>query len=281
MSTGTVKVRYTNGEGNNIFQYMYARLLAHVHGLNLSASAVPSLGNVSEHHKFNKDLPIVKIGYRESDFQQYIFENYSNVNFYVHSYPEDYKVYEPYLDVIKTWVPTVDTSHPDDLVFHLRLGDRLLRLSDYSPSMKTSVEEYVDTIKSFDYDNLYIVTDMKKWGYITQNEVSCMRFHVGVASHEMVSPNIAANYYNTLVDGLSKLNPIVRVGYTVADDFNFMRTFGKVLFKHGTLAWWASVLSNAEKVGVYGAWRPIKGDRNKNLGQTNYKGWFQWGSVNE
>ena len=39
---------------------------------------------------------------------------------------------------------------------------------------------------------------------------------------------------------------------------------------------WAAVLSDAKKVGVYGPWRPWKGQKNKNLSNIPLEGWFKW-----
>ena len=62
----------------------------------------------------------------------------------------------------------------------------------------------------------------------------------------------------------------------MAEDFTFIRGFKNILFQHGTLSWWAAILSEADKVGVYGPWRPWKGDSNKNLSNVNIEGWFKW-----
>ena len=60
--------------------------------------------------------------------------------------------------------------------------------------------------------------------------------------------------------------------------FNFIRSFDKILFKNSTFSWWASVLSDASRVGVFGPWKPDKGKKNKNLGQADFPGWFSWGN---
>ena len=45
---------------------------------------------------------------------------------------------------------------------------------------------------------------------------------------------------------------------------------------YGTMSWWASFVSQASKVGVYGPWREWKGNSNKNLSNVNLEGWFKW-----
>ena len=116
---------------------------------------------------------------------------------------------------------------------------------------------------------------MPEWQKITVDELEKMQFHVSVPKEKSVTPQQSVDYFNSLVDGLAQFKPI-HCKNSVVGDFNFIRSFKKILFQHGTLAWWAAVLSDAEKVGVYGPWRPWKGASNKNLSDINLQGWFKW-----
>jgi len=278
MLKGSVHVEYTVGDGNRIFQYIFARLLSHIHGLELSSDSLKVLGVEKSAKKFNPQLPITHIDFDERDFNQYLDKDRSPSNYLVYTHPEDYTIYKDYLDLIRGWFQDVPITHKDDLVMHLRLGDRLIYRNEYCKDALTSLEEYIEAIKLFDYKRLYIVTDMPKWSQVKPEDLIKMKFHVSVPSSMRADLKIASNYFNSLVNGFSVLNPIVRVGNSVKDDFNFMRSFGQILFKHGTLAWWAAALSHASRVGVYGPWRPNKGGNNKNLGQTDFAGWFRWGN---
>ena len=102
-----------------------------------------------------------------------------------------------------------------------------------------------------------------------------MRFHRQVPESESVSINKSVDYFNSFVDGLSAYNPQVS-HRSVGEDFQFIRTFDNILFQHGTLGWWAAVLSEASSVGVYGPWRPWKGTSNKNLSDIPIDTWFKW-----
>lgn len=87
------------------------------------------------------------------------------------------------------------------------------------------------------------------------------------------------------VDGMQQLNPVLHLSNApltpgspamrddFIDDFNFIRSFDKILVHNSTFSWWAALLSDASKVGVWQPW--VRG--NKNLGLTDYAGWFQWG----
>jgi hypothetical protein len=116
---------------------------------------------------------------------------------------------------------------------------------------------------------------MPNWEKITADELQNMNFHVNVPSNKRVSIEQSVDYFNSIVEGLSQYSPIHSKN-SVADDFSLIRSFDNILFQHGTLAWWASVLSEAKKVGVYGPWRPWKGASNKNLSNINIEGWFKW-----
>ena len=103
-----------------------------------------------------------------------------------------------------------------------------------------------------------------------------MTFHNPVGPNESIlDKQESADYINSCIDEFSKYDPIFKHG-KIHEDFDYVRSFNNILFQHGTFGWWAAMLSEAKKVGVYGPWRPWKGPRNKNLSQVPLKTWFQW-----
>ena len=116
---------------------------------------------------------------------------------------------------------------------------------------------------------------MPAWKNITVEELESMKFHVEVPANKRVEANKSIDYFNSIVDGLAVYEPQLQKR-TVIEDFNFIRGFDNILFQHGTLCWWAAMLSDAKKVGVYGPWRPWKGASNKNLSDVDRKGWVKW-----
>jgi hypothetical protein len=271
----TVNVKYTNGAGNNIFQYVFARLLAEAKDCNLSTQSLPILGIEKSIFPYNDKHVVRTIG-RSANNHIDVLSEKGKWNYSLQTYPEDYLIYKPHLKKIRSWFNVIEKREDKDLVFHLRLGDRLLNRDNHDESMKVLPESYSKTINSFSFDNLHVVTDMPKWGYITEEDLSKMKFHIGVPLSKRVAAKESVDYFNSIVEELSMYSPKVRVGNSVKSDFDFMRSFNQIMFQHGTLSWWAATLSNAEKVGVFGPWRPIKGKKNKNLGQTDFPGWFQW-----
>ena len=83
---------------------------------------------------------------------------------------------------------------------------------------------------------------------------------------------------NNLVYTFSEFNPIIIHNNNMMTDFKFIMSFDKIIFKNSTFSWWAAVLSDASRVGVFGPWKPNKKERNKNLGRADFPGWFSWGS---
>jgi len=273
-----IYVQLTNGFGNNLFQYNAARLLATFH--DQEVIALPPSSNyygIEEFKKIGLELKTAELPdcekVNETNFTHYFNTQYKNSNLFVTGYFENYKLFKNNIELIKSWYPETRKHNTDDLVLHLRAGDRLFYANEYDS--KPRAQNYINAIKQFDFNKLYIVTDMPAWKTITVEELQDMKFHINVPEDKRVTAQQSVDYYNSLVDGLSQFEPIHSKN-SVAEDFSFIRGFNNILFQHGTLAWWAAALSDADKVGVYGPWRPWKGKSNKNLSDIDLEGWFKW-----
>ncbi len=273
-----IYVQLTNGFGNNLFQYNAARLLATF--LEQDVTAVAPFENyygIEEFKKIginvNTPIKVECEQVNEFNFTHYFNNKYKNSDLVVSGYFENYKFFKNNIDLIRTWYPELRKHNTTDLVLHLRAGDRLFYANEYGS--KPQADSYIKAINQFKFEKLYIVTDMPEWQCITTEELENMKFHVNVPQESRISPQQSVDYFNSLVEGLAQFAPIHSKN-SVAEDFSFIRGFNNILFQHGTLAWWAAVLSDAEKVGVYGPWRPWKGASNKNLSDINLEGWFKW-----
>jgi len=274
-----VIINLTNGFGNNLFQYTAARLLAEHHEQELLV--IPP----SEDYYAIKDLTDLGVDFSKKSFDGQMAhvsdhnyracfeEKYKNVNFNLRGYFEDYILYRNDIQKIKSWFPEVQKRTDDALVIHFRAGDRLFYKNEFDT--KPTIQSYINALDRFNFSKLYIVTDMPAWEKLSENELNMMKFHYDVPSGDRVPISLSVEYFNSFVDGFAKYEPLVVKG-TICEDFNFIRTFDNILFQHGTLGWWAAILSEASKVGVYGPWRPWKGRSNKNLSNINIEGWFQW-----
>jgi len=275
-----VLVQLTNGFGNNMFQYNAARLLAEY--LEQEIYAIPPFGDYYAISCLNnlgiKFLPPTVsvnncIEISERNYRTAFDNKYRDHNFVVRGYFEDYSFFIDDLKKIRSWYPEIKKRSDSDLVIHFRAGDRLLYKNEFY--QKPSVESYINAIESFNFDSIHIVTDMPKWDYISEEDIEKMRFHVDVPAENRVSSAESSDYFNSFISAFEKYKPVSEKR-SIYEDFQFIRSFDNILFQHGTLGWWAAMLSEASRVGVYGPWRPWKGASNKNLSATPLDNWFKW-----
>tara|TARA_Y100000592_G_scaffold20351_1_gene31203 strand:- start:284 stop:1111 length:828 start_codon:yes stop_codon:yes gene_type:complete len=273
-----IYVQLTNGFGNNLFQYIAGRLLATFHGQEVIVMPpTQDYYGINEFKKIGINIQNAEVPKCENvndiNYTHYFNPKYKNNDFLVSGYFENYKYFKNNIDLIKTWFPEITSKNKNDLILHFRAGDRLFYANEYDT--KPQAENFIKAIQQFDFEKLYIVTDMPTWEPITIQQLEQMKFHVDVAEDKKISAQQSIDYFNSIVDGLSQFKPI-HSRNSVAEDFSFIRCFDNILFQHGTLCWWAAALSDAKKVGVYGPWRPWKGASNKNLSDVNLEGWFKW-----
>jgi len=278
-----VVARLTNGFGNNLFQYIAGRQLAEYHHSKLIAIppspeyyAIPDLSAVGvDLWDFKEQLkapPTGVIQINEKNYKEAFSPEYTGYNFELRGYFEEYSFYKDNIEAIKSWFPAVEKRPDNDLIIHLRAGDRLFYKKNFH--LRPTIKNYLNAISQFDFGKMHIVTDMKKWAHITKEELENTSFHVDVPRYHWPDLQQSADYFNGFIDGLAKFDPIINRG-KISEDFNYIRTFDNILFEHGTLSWWASITSNANCIGVYGPWRS-KDHPSKNLSQVDREGWFQW-----
>jgi hypothetical protein len=288
VSKGTIKIKFSNGFGNNLFQYCFGRLLAEYHNLNYSHPAIPELGIKEEKYKFNKNFKTIKFKAKnnldakkyDKDHLKWFSKEYGNCNFDFHTfmfYFEDHKIYKSYLERIKLFFPKVKKRNNKDLVLHFRLENRVVQETHYKNIVRPEIYREIIS-NNFDFDKLYIVTDSDRWGYVNERYIKKLHKKYSRNLTAFVSIKKSIAYMNRLVDVFKDLDPVIVHNDNMIEDFNFIRSFDKIMFKNSTFAWWAAVLSGASMVGVFGPWKPNKKNRNKNLGKANFPGWFSWGS---
>ena len=279
-------VRLTNGFGNNLFQYIAGRLLAEHHKKELVL--IPPF---KDYYGLNE---IIKLGLKfdaienqidlsscelitEKNYLLAYKNNCNNTNLVLKGYFEDYTYYYDHLKKIRTWFPFSAKRENNDLVLHLRTGDRLLYKAHYKSNGEPIIDgtRIVKAINQIEFDKLFIVSDLPKFEKVDMNEFKQYQFHVNVSHKDSIDYNWALQYHNSLIDIFSKYDPIFKKR-EISADFSFIRSFNNILFQHSTFAWWAAVLSDAKSVGVYGPWRPYKNYNNKNLSKVPLKGWYQW-----
>ena len=98
------------------------------------------------------------------------------------------------IDLIKEWYPLEHKRSTDDLVIHFRAGDRLFLKNEFD--YKPSVKSYINAIKKFDFENLYIVTDMPNWEYITAEKLNNIHFSHVKKHGPLTKPTAITPVYN-------------------------------------------------------------------------------------
>jgi len=280
-----IYVKLTNGFGNNLFQYIAGRLLADHHKKELVL--IPPFKDyygLNEIIKLGLKFDTIENKINLSDYELITERNYllayknncNKTNLVLEGYFEDYTYYYDHLKKIRTWFPFLTERANNDLVVHIRMGDRLFFQETYDSNGVPVVKpkNYLNAIKQFEFERLFIITDMPFWKKVSVDELIKVKYHITLDYKQSIDPRISVSYFNSLVDTLQIYNPIVRQ-QSVSDDFSFMRSFNNILFQHSTTAWWAAVLSDANNIGVYAPWRSNK-NNNKNLSNIPLKEWFQW-----
>ena len=80
-------------------------------------------------------------------------------------------------------------------------------------------------------------------------------------------------YYNADIFSTSTIKTLDDRANNIVEtlnDFNFIRSFEKILFSNSTFAWWASVLSEAKEIYFNNEWQPNHYNGMIKLGETNY-----------
>jgi len=292
---GTVRANLTIGFGNNLFQYCMARLLAERHGLFLEHRAIPEMG-ISQSVNPNP-VPLSSLVISDENYKKVLFSDLPDCNIVVNGYFEDFKVFKTFLSEIRRWFPSISITNKKDVILHLRLQNRLVQVSHNKNHI--TADSFKEALQSFEYDRLHIVTDAEKWSPYTLEDIERIRHEISIgpnppSNSPWVEPEQSLEYINHLVEGFSDLEPVVHCNGKETidgsgglrddfmDDFNLIRSFNQVIIFNSTFSWWAATLSGAEKVAIFSPWKIAKAPKDRrNLGETNYPGWFSWGSADD
>lgn len=276
--------RFYAGEGNQLFVYLFGVIVSNKFNIPYIHPGIPSL-NISPNTQLNikNNLKYIKI----TNYLEFLEKKTIDKNFnYVLDYGfnptiEDYKIFLPYIDFLRNFFPKQEVIHKEDLVYHLRAGDVLLcNGNNYKYFNGEKLKLVIDNIK---YKNLYVVTNLKK------HELWTMKDLLDYKEKLLKHGDCGANYTNnTLIntsqmnESLTNLNGVIKVlndrnaiwkSDTILNDFNFIRSFDKIMIGVSTYSWWAAILSNAKEVYAPKNWKYLKGDRNKNLPFVELDNW--------
>ena len=146
----TLHLRYdkTGGAGNKLFQYVHARLLCDINGYDFSHTEIEGLIPAND----KRDLGRVKDLYEPQRVLQ------------------DYNLFSDHLNEIKSWecFDEIEDVNEDDLVIHLRAGNRLL---NKNALYSATADVWEDALSKIKFNKLHVVTNLKKHDRWTASDI--------------------------------------------------------------------------------------------------------------
>lgn len=222
VSVPVVSVNYFGRYGNNLFQYVAARLFAERNGYNMITCPPEGFLSIKEPCECGIDPRLLET-YNEvvvndvSNLPGY----YQNTNLKFHGYFQDSKQYNPYRAQIKEMFDLKPIQkNTEDIVVHLRLTDYFWSRNKWVISPLW----YIQLIKKEKYRNCYIVVEP----HVTNKEY--------------------LKYFNN-IKGVK-----IVTGNSAAEDFEFIRSFDRIICSNSTFCWWAAFLSDASKIYTFKPW---------------------------
>lgn len=213
--------------GNNMFQYAMARMIALKYGMKMC-----TMWNHNNFIEANECYEGTIVQGEPVMVEDVVFGNtpvnpmtydFTGKRVHLHGYFQHADFYDEYRDTIKGfWQLKKVEKNTDDLVVHLRL-------TDYWWSRNQTVispEWYFGIIRKEKFRKLYIV----------------------------VEPHVTNKKY---LSHFSQWKPEI-VSQSPKDDFNFLRSFDRIVCSNSTFAWWAAFLSDASKIFLFGKWMGLK-----------------------
>ena len=213
----SVTINYRMNHGNNIFQYICARLFADRHGLRLESNfARPSLLGMRPQEngrRFDREPFVFTDEHDVLDRTwppgRYIFDGYFQRSHWYHSARKEIEAFA---------VPgLVPKRPPRDIVINLRLGHDYKELN-----WRVHPKWYLQILKTEGFDRLHIVTDYRDPDYL---------------SH------------------FASFDPII-VSSGPRGDWKYLRSFDRIVCANSSFSWWAAYFSDASKIYTFKRWIP-------------------------
>ena len=240
-----VEIKWTGGRtGNDLFQYIFARLIAHKNKLKLVTEwphddfikATPhEPGDViEENQELIQDL------YWDQHDSDWFNNDYRKKRILVSGFFQHHKYYDQDKDLVKSFfdLEPVEKRASTDVVFHYRLTDYYKVGEGGSVIHPTWVAGILLNKLKFNpqKNNFFIVTD---------------------------DPT------DKIFNRLQRYNPMI-IHQSPKEDFNFIRSFDTILCGNSSFSWWATYLSEAKKIFTFSKW--INEPRNKILRLAQMRG---------
>tara|TARA_B100000886_G_scaffold230104_1_gene160524 strand:- start:2074 stop:2970 length:897 start_codon:yes stop_codon:yes gene_type:complete len=290
-------IRYSNGVGNNIFQYNFCfALISNKNEIkiinplkldkkmyNLRNRLIGSFLFLLNRFmgKHFKSICIIDNNTRQiPDSNLLLFQDTGEV---INMFEGNEKVITKNFFKLNSFLTNINYAKDNKkvIVLHLRLGDRLLRKSDYERGMFYDFDKLQLIINkekqnSNNLVSIFVVTDSPKIMNIKNElDIDLVNSHISVANRDRVDKRVAISYIKRIQDFIifNKVN--IFDSQFLYQDFNMMLNADVLILLHGTLSWWAGYLGKQSKVYVSGTWRPSKSN-NPLLSKYNSDKWLKW-----
>lgn len=243
---GVIVPKYFGRTGNQVFQYVFSRLIAENNGFSMGCHfPAPSYFSETTQPKIKLNAsvegkigPIVlKDGECYDGTPKYLDMKLSPWVYITDGFWQDHRYYEPYREKIRSWFnypyKLTHTPEPDALVAHVRLGDYESLRTVVAPQW---ISKVLYTIKfKPQRQKFYIVTD---------------------------------NPHSRFFDKIRQYRPEI-VSESPEHDWNFIRSAKRIICGNSSYSWWATYLSDATEVYTFPKWYRLCGGINL----ATVKGW--------
>jgi hypothetical protein len=225
-----VTVNYIGRFGNNLFQYVFARLLATKNGLKLVTEwNRPDMLQFTPNPDGRICTQMVRLDDQHGAYKtnlNWLRDDFKNVHVELKGYFQHPTFYDDEKDLVKSWIlfPALAEEHDKDVVMHLRLDD--YEVTGRRPIIDQTW--YADVLEKTTGRVFVVVEKPKaKW----EDE-----------------------YLNKLQGMIAHRAPEFILGTSAHNDFHFIRSFGTIISSNSSFSWWAAWLSKATKIYTFERW---------------------------
>jgi len=225
----SVTIKWTGGRtGNDLFQYAFARIIAHKNNLKLETpwphddfvqANPPNGGDVIE-----EPYVLIQDLYHDQHDRDWHRQDFKKKRVEVSGFFQHAKYYDENPDFVKSIfsLPPLEKRPPEEVVIHYRLGDYYQVGAGGSVIHPTWYTGILMQKIRFNprKQKLYIVTDDPK---------------------------------DKILHSFQRFQPEI-VSDTPEHDFNFIRQFDTILCGNSSFSWWASFLSEATRIFTFSRW---------------------------
>jgi hypothetical protein len=219
-SERVITVDYFGRIGNQLFQYFFGRIMERATGAKLITSP-PEFFHEIIHEKSDAQAFGVIDDVGDYNYKEKMSAENTSGYIKCHGYFQRGTLFSLYQKIIKEMIklPPIH-KNTQDIVVHLRLTDYFWHRNKWVISPKW----YIQQIRKEKYRNCYIV----------------------------VEPHPTNKEYLRYFDGIKGIKIVT--GNSARDDFEFIRSFDRIICSNSTFCWWAAFLSEASKIYTFKPW---------------------------